>query len=397
VAPQALALAEAREDSGRASRTCQLAIEGVTRYGNIAMSGTAVQRQWAERADRYAAAGTVARVNAELALVRVYLGDGRLAKVLPLREAALALARQLGDPETFFRAALGVITCMWLSPAGQLSAERILRVTDELCSYSREGVPARIPGAVLHYSGIVYLNTGDRARAEAVWHELAELAQRTKDTDLLLYSLANEIDQALLDGELEAAVAAATRVGSRGDELGAPVSGRFWAANHGFRPLLYLSRAEEAIAALSVAGQLAGLETEQALTSWITRTRMALVLACLGRSDEAQAAMNQLLAEQRVAGRDHRMETSVGVVLLETAVLLRDRQATATPMSPSPTTDRLHCEGYLRAGPVRPSGRFPSWCLTARPILSIRFRKIHHRAPTNRSSLSYNGMHEART
>jgi hypothetical protein len=154
------------------------------------------------------------------------------------------------------------------------------------------------------------------------------LAQRTKDMDLLLYRMANEIDEALLDGRLEAAVVAATHVGSRGDELGAPVAGRLW-TSRGFRPLLYLNRAKETVEALPEAGQLAGVATEQGHTAWFERSRGALALAYLGRSDEARAAMNQLFAELMVASEEHVLTPLAGVTLLETAVLLKDREAAA--------------------------------------------------------------------
>src|ERR1700693_1579017 len=121
--------------------------------------------------------------------------------------------------------------------------------TTEVSFALREGVRARTLGAALHYSGIVYLNMGDRVRAEAVWNELAELAQRTKDTDILLFSLATKIDGALLDGELEGAVPAATHVRDRGNELGAPVTGRLH-ADRGYWSLLHLNRAMEALEAL---------------------------------------------------------------------------------------------------------------------------------------------------
>jgi len=328
VALQALALAEALEDSGRASRTCQIALDGLLRYGRVAMMGTVVARQWAERADRYAAAGTIARVRADLALAGVCQGDGRLAEVLSLREGALALARQLEDPETLFGAACAFISCMWQLPVRQLNVESILRVTDELSRYSREGVRATTLGAVLHFSGYVWLNAGDRTRAEAAWREAAELAQRTQDAEPLLFSLATEIDEALLDGELEAAVVAATRVGIRGDELGAPVTGRLFALR-GFRPLLHLSRAKEALEALPDAIQPAGVAAARGFAAWFQRALSALVLAYLGRSDEARAAMKQLLAELSVASEEHVMATAAGVWLLETAVVLKDQEAAA--------------------------------------------------------------------
>jgi len=199
VAPQALELAEALEDNGRASLACQLAVEALGRYGNLAMGGTAVHRHWAERADRYAAPRTLARVRADLALGRVYRGGGNLAEASALEKAAVALAQQLGDPDAIFSAGIQVGNSLWMSPTSEVSQERALQGADELVGYPRAGVSARTLGAALQYSGYVFLNLGDRTRAQTVWGELAALAQRTKDADNLAHSLTNEIDQALLD------------------------------------------------------------------------------------------------------------------------------------------------------------------------------------------------------
>jgi len=324
VAAQALGLAEALEDSDRASRTCQMAIEALRRYGNAAMGGTAVHRQWAEGADRYAAPGTIDRVLADLALGNVREGDGRLAEILALRERALTLARQLNDPRTFRGAAISTVTSTWHLPVRQVNLEHILQVTNELSRYSRDGVPASGVGAALHFSGYVWLNAGDRTRAEDAWHELADLAERTKDTQLLLLSLANKIDEAMLDGQLEAADAGATRVVSRGDDLGAPVAGRFFAAVRGWRHLLYLDRAN---AALPELGQRAAIEAERGRVAWNEQARTALVLTYLGRRDEARATMHRLLIDLKVASEEHVMVIQAGVNLLETAVLLKDREA----------------------------------------------------------------------
>jgi len=95
---------------------------------------------------------------------------------------------------------------------------------------------------------------------------------------------------------------------------------------------LYLNRGTEILEILETLAEtkeLAGRAAEQGYTAWNDRSRMALVLACLGRSDEARAAMGQLLTEMRVASDEHVMVATAGVTLLETAVMLEDRGAAA--------------------------------------------------------------------
>src|SRR5205823_1851824 len=97
VAPQALELAEALGDPRRASRACQLACTALRNYGNFTMVGTPLYRQWAERADRYAAAGTVERVYADLAMGGLRQVQCQWAEAQALYTGALAQARQVGD------------------------------------------------------------------------------------------------------------------------------------------------------------------------------------------------------------------------------------------------------------------------------------------------------------
>src|SRR5262249_11238184 len=53
VAREALELAEGLEDDRRASRACQIALEGMVRYGGAPLERSPAFRAWAEQADRY--------------------------------------------------------------------------------------------------------------------------------------------------------------------------------------------------------------------------------------------------------------------------------------------------------------------------------------------------------
>ena len=58
VAEEAFALAEGLNDRERSSRACFVAQWGLRVYGGPGVRGTPVDRQWTERADRYATGGT---------------------------------------------------------------------------------------------------------------------------------------------------------------------------------------------------------------------------------------------------------------------------------------------------------------------------------------------------
>ena len=105
VAPEALSLAEAMGDSIRASRICQLAIQGLALYGGALALGTPEAAQWAERADRYAQPDTIERALADVSLGAVRYMPGHPGEGYPLISRALDLARRLDDPDTFWWAA----------------------------------------------------------------------------------------------------------------------------------------------------------------------------------------------------------------------------------------------------------------------------------------------------
>lgn len=100
LAEGAFSLAEALRDEERAAAACRLALNALNRYGAVsARSGTQWQK-WAGRIDRYAPAGTVSRVYADLAVGSQWGAQGWARSL-----GALELARQLGEPEATFQCA----------------------------------------------------------------------------------------------------------------------------------------------------------------------------------------------------------------------------------------------------------------------------------------------------
>jgi hypothetical protein len=73
---------------------------------------------------------------------------------------------------------------------------------------------------------MVYLDHGQRERAEELWRQLGELEERTHDSNIILIAMMAEALLASVDGRLEEVLAIGERLSERGEELGTPVFGR---------------------------------------------------------------------------------------------------------------------------------------------------------------------------
>ena len=123
------------------------------------------------------------------------------------------------------------------------------------------------------------------------------------------------------DGRLEEAVSAAERQLEKAEELGAPANGQTQFSVGSFRPLLYLSRGDEALAAMGETARLAGAED----TYFIEPTTVML-RAHVASRDEAEDGLRHLMTKHQVAFENQNLAANVLVTLLETAVLIEDRE-----------------------------------------------------------------------
>ncbi|MSQ15706.1 MAG: hypothetical protein EXR50_07585, partial [Dehalococcoidia bacterium] len=176
-------------------------------------------------------------------------------------------------------------------------------------------------GAVLFQSGNAYLASGDRARAEEIWRQVNELAARTRDPYVAFIPLRAKAILSTLDGRLEETVTIREEFITRGEEVGSVVAGRGQASGYTLQARLYLGRGEEALADLPVAAQMAG-GTEGAGVSMLR----ALLLAHLGRRTEAQEILLQIMAERDIGLPEDRTPTGQLTLILETALLVEDRE-----------------------------------------------------------------------
>ncbi|MEP7198941.1 MAG: AAA family ATPase [Chloroflexota bacterium] len=243
MASEAFALAEKMGDTERAVRACQLATEGLGRYGSGAILSTPQYRQWAERYDRYAAPGTVTRVYANLTLFGLSGQPFWCGEWWDTLVQNLELARQLDDTRVLFYVVSWMLTVLY----GVAHQPMRFRLLEEFAQRSHEGVNIHSRGSLLWTYGKTYFQFGDRTRAEAAWRELAELSTRTRDASVILWSLYTECQLALLNGELETAVALSERLMARANEFGSSTWGRWMAPFIACRALLYLGRTAEAL------------------------------------------------------------------------------------------------------------------------------------------------------
>ena len=241
VAPEAFALAEALNDRTRAVRACWTASMGLFRvYGPV----EGMRQKWFQAMDRYAAPRTRERVFADIGMSVVAREEGRSAEATALIRGALDLARRLDDPDL-------IVLAMTVLMLWEAFRREGWRLAQELAGLSRAGVSPIHLGYMLVTGGWVHLAHGERDKFEELSGELADLAERTRDTQVLLWSLGRDILPRTLDGRFDDALADYDGVLERAEELGLEGRARIMAGLHTPRPLMYLGRPEEALAAVA--------------------------------------------------------------------------------------------------------------------------------------------------
>jgi len=316
-ASEALSLAEAIADNTRASRACLLAMKGLVITGTVGMSSLEVE-QWAPRADRYAEPETVERAWADtmLGLLKRFFASSSPEGVALLNRA-LDLARRLRDPDTYCWTAL-----MWLHlvSAPQHGEER-LRLVEELAEQSRNDVTLLILPGVLWVMMEIFLEFGQRRRAEDVMAEMKTLVERSGQPYLLITSMVNGAILAIWDGRLEEAVEMRRRIMARAEELDILEYAVFWTAWETLRARVYLGSAGRALEA-----RLEG--TRSASQNIGSKTMILFCLAHLGRYAEVAEMLEQMVvARPGIGSAEDETMVWFDITWLEAAVLAGHRKA----------------------------------------------------------------------
>ncbi|HYW90086.1 MAG TPA: AAA family ATPase, partial [Chloroflexota bacterium] len=315
VAPGALAFAERLADGGRAFRACHLALDGFMAQGAISRAASPEYLRWAQLARGYANPDSIERVHADLALALAHGPLARLRQAVELQLDALALARRLDDPEAMFRAARWVMG----HSAPEHWGER-LRLAEEFASRSHDGVTSRTLGLVLWQLGSLQLANGDRAAAEELWRQVAELATRTHAATVPLMAGQCEIVLAIIDGHLEEALVLLQRFVEQAEDTGAGVRARLFSLLLLVSPVLYLGRPAIYLTAFDQYREFAGAAHARAPLQSIAPR--ALCLASLGRLAEAGALAGPLLdAYASLTADDERGQEHL-ILYLQLAVVL---------------------------------------------------------------------------
>jgi tetratricopeptide (TPR) repeat protein len=316
VAEEAFSLAHSLGALQHASKACEIAVESLGRYGGIPASRTPMYEKWAQRADSVAPEGTVARVNADLAVAAVLEGRNNFQASRTLVERALDRAVQLADDETAFHAAVRLL--QRCAPGDE--AEN-LRIATDTSRQPRTNVRPRTAMLYVWNAGQVFFSWGNREAAEESWRVMDELAGRTADPNIVLRPIWRDATLLTLDGHLEEAAGLRDLIRNRANELGIPTLGQLVVVNATARALLYLGRALEALSDFE--------RTSTTFAGDPTPARTALYLAHAGQLTEARRRFIDS-SDLWHASADKLVPSYLLCMGLETALILQDEEATAT-------------------------------------------------------------------
>jgi len=237
----AFSLAEEIGDEVRAIRVCVLVAQALGYSAAGPGLASPVYAEWAERADRYASPGTVERVWADVMLgtvsrtmTRNQYGQGEKTG-REIIEKAITLARTLENPEAQLYAIWNWI--FWVE-APQYAGQRV-PLTEEILKLSAKH--SHTTFQIYSYTaGHVFLEMGQRSRAEAIWTELQTWSEHSGQANALISSMGTSGFSALMDGNLEDARDTSRRTVTRGRELGIPDFSNTQAGVLGSRVRLHL-------------------------------------------------------------------------------------------------------------------------------------------------------------
>jgi tetratricopeptide (TPR) repeat protein len=231
---------------------------------------------------------------------------------LALTRRALDLARRLGDNEAIWSAADEWLQWAW---APQHAREN-LHLAEELMASSRAGLRRMSLGVGLNLTISIFLDWGQRRRAEETWREYRELAERAGGVFGLIASTMIAGCWATIDGQLEEAAQSAQGMLSRAEEMGLIEFAGSFALIAGCRAWPFLGKAEEALQLVVKTPTPFALPFEP------------LYLAYLGRDAEAAKILEKFVVNRPgIGSAEDETPAIYDILYLEAAVLAKHRQA----------------------------------------------------------------------
>jgi predicted ATPase/DNA-binding NarL/FixJ family response regulator len=320
VAPDALALAEAQYDDSRAFRACRLALDCMRAQGTTLIMAQPEYLMWAERSTQYTDPESIERSHSDLALAYALQARGQFQQARALRLEALALAQRHADPEALFSSAWNL-----LQANAPQHWDECVRLAEEAARWPRERVSGRTLGSLLYLAGRVQLAQGERARAEELWRQMEALEGRTHVVEVSLHVHTRDAALAIVNGNLEKALALNGRYIQRANESGATIRGQLYGLRQLLAPALYLGRPGIWLSAFNEYAGPAGMDRPGWPFVITLAAARAMCLAQLGRMEEARTLVGPLLDQEG----SFEQEVPIGllVVLLQAAIVVEYRAA----------------------------------------------------------------------
>jgi tetratricopeptide (TPR) repeat protein len=316
-APAALALAEALDDSQRASQVCLLAVAAISGIGMGAAFGTDEAARWVEAFDRHAAPDTIERAWADQSLGGRKIAASDIAAAWLLFRKSTFLARKLDDASAFVNC--GGDYLHYCPPVAEYVEEALPIAREMRRVWDRADPFSMVYGTEM--VGSFLLRLGERKQGEDIHREGMESPRLAGLQARLYYLPFLRACYHIMDGQLEEAAKCHDEVLRLGADLGAPLAAAVMANFFGPRLGGYVGWGREELKRLEKWAQAAGLSVP------VPDPIRAYYLVCGDETKEAVTILDEAANHYVTHPEKTRHSFPALVLLLETAVLASHKRA----------------------------------------------------------------------